>query len=124
MAGFSDSTDASETDTTGTSWGISIDPPWSGPPPASASQAIDRYTFLIVFLPPPDGSDPAFPANYWTEELIKYAPRAQIQGLTQPLNVSEIDPNSICWRIMYIVTSYCSKDGKTTYTYNSEYGQL
>jgi hypothetical protein len=118
MAGFTVSLSGSDTATNGSSWGICLEAGWAGPPPSTSPQAISNYTFQIVFLPPPDGT--SLPANYWAKELYDYAPK--VSG--QMLNPDTVDPNSACWRIMFVVISYTSNDGKTTYSYDRSLGQL
>ena len=120
LAGVTVSMQGSSTDTSGAEWGVALEQGWLGPPPcpASVGSGIAGYTFLIFFLPPPDGT--TFPPNYWVQEMIEYGPK--VGG--QTFDMTTIDPNSQSWRILYVVTNYVTNDGQTQYVYDGALGPV
>jgi hypothetical protein len=95
LGGVTLNQESTTTETTETNWGISLSGSW-GPPISSAPGAVKSYEFRLFFLPVPTAPS-QLPPTYWTAELIKNLPNGSVSGQT-------IDPNSACWRIMYVVT--------------------
>jgi hypothetical protein len=110
---------ANTTRSTTTGWGIAITNGSSGiigPPAINDPSAMSRYTFRLYFLPPP--APPK--SNYWVQELqtcLRKAPPPPPNLPFAPLNPDDIDVNASPWKIVFVVTSYESNDGKQRYNY-------
>lgn len=86
-----------------TEWGITLSNPWGPPNTSQDPNAVSSYAFRLHFLPVPV-SPSTLPANYWTQELKNYMPAGS------DTSASSIDPNSSCWKIVFVVTSIVYKD--------------
>ena len=75
------------------------------------SDAVIAYTFRVFFLPVPKPPSTLQP-SYWTQELIKYMKPGSL-----PPGQS-IDPNSGCWRLVYVVTEIQCNDSTLNYSYD------
>ena len=78
-------------------WTINLSEEW-GPTLGTDPNAVTKYDFRIFFLPVPTQPS-TLPANYWTNELRSYMPTG-----TYPA-AKNIDPNSSCWRMVFVVTA-------------------
>lgn len=105
MAGADLSRDYSTSTEKETEWGIDISDPWGPPSPGedAGPKSVKHYVFRIYFLPVP--TQPSIlPANHWTQELFDFLPSDN--ALTP-----QIDKNSGCWKIYYVVTDIIYQDG-------------
>ena len=125
LAGFSATYVHDSSQTQQSEWGISLSDTWGPPGELEVGQGdlIGGYSIRIYFLPVPSGNTTlpdgtTMPANYWTQELLKY------QQPPQPNTIdwTTIDPNSGAWRIVYVVTSYHTVDGTESYAYDGSLG--
>ena len=114
MAGADLSREYSTSEEKETEWGIDISEPWGPPSPGvdAGPKSVKHFVFRIYFLPVP--TQPSIlPANHWTQELFDFLPADN--ALTP-----QIDKNSACWKIYYVVTDIIYQDGtELSYQRNS-----
>jgi hypothetical protein len=103
--------ESSDTTTTQTEWGIELADEW-GPPISQEPDSVSSYSFRVYFLPVPK-SPSNLPPTYWTTEL------RQLLGPGDETKPADIDPNSGCWRIVFVVTEIIYRDPhKPRYLYD------
>ncbi|MEI6412136.1 MAG: hypothetical protein WCR52_22280 [Bacteroidota bacterium] len=105
LIGADISRDYSVSQETETKWGIEISEEWGPKEPGqnAGPKSVEHYVFRIYFLPAPT-SPSILPANHWIQELFDYLPAGN--DLTP-----QLDKNSACWKIVYVVTEIQYKDG-------------
>lgn len=103
MGGLTYSHEYTRTENEETDWGISLSANWGPPNVNTAPNPVINYEFRLFFLPVP-AAPSTLPANYWTKELKEYMP------VGSDTSASSIDPNSSCWRIVFVVTSITYKN--------------
>lgn len=97
LAGGSYSQDHSNSTTDQSEWGLELNDFSVLSSQESNKDGIREFTFRAYFLPIPK-SDSKLPSNYWTYELIKNG----------TFDDQSIDPNSSCWRLVFVVTKIVS----------------
>jgi hypothetical protein len=104
MADFGLSRDYSTSEDKETQWGIEIGESWGPPSPGenSGPNSVEHYVFRIYFLPVPT-TPSILPVNVWTQELFDFLPSGN--ALTP-----QIDKNSACWKVVYVVTDIIYKN--------------
>ncbi len=112
MAGADLSRDFSTSEERETEWGIEISEPWGPPSPGvgAGPKSVEHFSFRIYFLPVPVKPS-ILPPNHWTQELFDFLPA---DNEVTP----QIDKNSACWKICFVVTEIQYKDG-TTLSHNA-----
>jgi hypothetical protein len=90
-------------------WSIGLSDTWGPPFREDLPESVSAYDFRVYLLPVPvDPSPLAKTKTYWTTELTKNA------------TVADIDGNSACWRIVYVVTRIEHLAGSNPYHYDGK----
>jgi hypothetical protein len=110
LGGGTYSHESDQQESSETSWGINLSETWGPTQLPTSDDSVVRYDFRLFFLPVP--TPPQLPTNYWAQELKDYMPA----GGDTP--ASSIDPNSGCWRIVFVVTTIIYKDSTQYPSYN------
>jgi len=88
-------------------WSIGPSEQWGPPSREDLPESVSAYDFRVYLLPVPvDPSPLAKIKTYWTRELTSHA------------TVPEVDGNSACWRIVYVVTRIEHVNGLNSYHYD------
>lgn len=104
LAGATYSHEATTTENQQTKWSIDLEPGW-GPPTSELPASVRRYVFRLFFLPVPVAPS-TLPRNAWTAELRRHLKPGD------DTSADSIDPQSCCWRIVYVVTEIDYRDPK------------
>ena len=115
LAGSTVTHESTTDENTESGWSVSLSETWGPTLPSKDPNAVTKYDFRIFFLPVPTAPS-TLPPTYWTQELIKYMP-----GGSYPSS-SNIDPNSACWRIVFVVTAIQYVEGSTLPSYQYDFG--
>ncbi|HEX6717327.1 MAG TPA: hypothetical protein VF088_09450 [Pyrinomonadaceae bacterium] len=85
-------------------WSIGLADIW-GPPTRDLPDSVSAYRFRVYLLPVPVAPS-KLAKTRWTTELISHT------------NRTDLDGNSACWRIVYVVTLIQHLDGSSPYEYD------
>jgi hypothetical protein len=114
MAGSTVTHESTTDENTESGWSVSLSETWGPTLPGTDPNAVTKYDFRIFFLPVPTAPS-TLPPTYWTQELIKYMPKGNYPSGTN------IDPNSACWRIVFVVTAIEYVAGSTLPAYQYDF---
>ena len=115
LAGSTVNKELTTSENTESGWSVSLSDTWGPTLPGSDPNAVTKYDFRIYFLPVPAAPSTLAPI-YWTQELRNYMPNG-----TYPSS-KNIDPNSACWRIVFVVTAIDYVAGSTLKPYQYDFG--
>ena len=88
-------------------WSVGLSDTWGPPFRAELPKSVSAYDFRLYLLPVP--VDPStLTKTYWTTELLAQTKRKDLDG------------NSGCWRIVYVVTKIEHVDGSNPYRYDGK----
>lgn len=88
-------------------WSVGLGDTWGPPFRRELPESVSAYDFRVYLLPVPVDPSP-LTKTYWTTELIAQTKR------------KDLDPNSGCWRIVYVVTRIEHMDGSNPYRYDGK----
>jgi hypothetical protein len=112
MAGSTVTHESTTAENQETGWLIDVSAGWGPPINTTDPNSVKQYDFRLFFLPVPTPPWSSLPPNYWTQELINNMPAGS------DTSGKSIDPNSSCWRIVFVVTSIQYRDPTVTpYSY-------
>ncbi|HEU4934149.1 MAG TPA: hypothetical protein VFT48_18825 [Pyrinomonadaceae bacterium] len=117
LAGSTVTHESTTDENTESGWSVSLSETWGPTLPSKNPDpnAVTKYDFRIFFLPVPTAPS-TLPPNYWTQELIKYMPNGSYPSS------KNIDPNSCCWKIVFVVTAIEYVAGSTLQPYQYDFG--
>jgi hypothetical protein len=104
LAGATYSHEATTTENQQTKWSIELEPGW-GPPTSDLPASVRRYVYRLFFLPVPVPPS-TLPRNAWTVELRRHLKPGD------DTSAASIDPQSCCWKIVFVVTEIDYRDPK------------
>lgn len=88
-------------------WSVGLSDTWGPPFRSDLLESVSAYDFRVYLLPVPVDPSP-LTKTYWTAELIAQTKRTDLDG------------NSGCWRIVYVVTKIEHVDGSKPYRYDGK----
>lgn len=88
-------------------WSVGLGDTWGPPFRSDLPESVSAYDFRVYLLPVPVDPSP-LTKTYWTAELIAQTKRTDLDG------------NSGCWRIVYVVTKIEHVDGSKPYRYDGK----
>ena len=100
LAGGTYSSADSVAGTKAVTWGLELAEDW-GPPEAKRSKevgAVESYDFAALYLPSPQKPS-KLDKNFWAMELQR-----GLEAAGSKVPPTMIDPNSGCWRVVFVVT--------------------
>lgn len=115
MVGASYSHESTQSQNKESEWSISLDEDWGPPAREEMPKTVAAYDFRLFFLPVPKAPSKLEP-SHWAQELKQYLnPKSETKS-------DEIDVNSGCWRIVYVVTNIqYQDDDANSYQYRNNY---
>ena len=116
LAGSTVTHESTTDENTESGWTVSLSETWGPTLPSKNPDpnAVTKYDFRIFFLPVPTAPS-TLPPNYWTQELITNMPDGSYPS------GKNIDPNSCCWKIVFVVTAIQYAAGSTLAPYQYDF---
>lgn len=114
LGGATYSHESTESENKESEWGISLGDEWGPPRRSELPESVAAYEFRLFFLPVPK-SPSTLNSSFWIQELATYLTAGS------DIQVSNIDPGSSCWRIVFVVTKIQYRNGLNPYVYANDH---